>query len=351
MHKIFQALSRVPGPAQSPVQNSTQSSVLSSILDSILGQVLVLSVFAALVLFPEHSAASYRIASWNIADFHHQSGVEARENIGTVRYPLDFKLLREYADRLDADIIALQEIVTEQAARLLFPANRYWLFMSSRYQEHVNLGAEPDIYTALAIRKNAGIQPVKQTDLSELQITSPGPLRTTRSTRKGTAVLLNIQGRMIWVMSVHLKSSCARVKKLSRSRQTACKMLWQQARVLKRWIDQRKEQGSDFIIAGDFNRRFGRLKNQGGMWKLLSQSGSAQDPIARFPQTKLRHCPTRKGKGVHPIDWFVVNIEFAQQFVAASYYETRWTYAEVQKHRNRLSDHCPIHIDFTLQKS
>lgn len=314
----------------------------------ILGRPLSLALIGFIVFASSPASADqvHRIASWNIADFHHGIGVEARSKIGTARYPADFKLLQKYASVIDADIITLQEIVTERAARLLFPDKHYWLFMSSRYREDLAAGAEPDIYTAIAVRKSAGIKPIRQSDLAELQIHPAGDNPYERSTRRGTALLLDINGDWVWVMSVHLKSSCPKVKKLSRSRQHACKMLWQQTLSLKRWIDEKIQQRRNFVIGGDFNRRFGRLKDKGEMWTSLSQAELGKPTIIRFPQTQLRRCPTRKGKGVHPIDWFVVNADFAPKFKLDSYFETRWSRAEANKHHNRLSDHCPIHIDF-----
>jgi hypothetical protein len=69
-------------------------------------------VSANILLFAGDVSAetTFRIATWNIANFHHEAGVELRESIGTKRLDADFLALKRYADGLDADIIALQEI-------------------------------------------------------------------------------------------------------------------------------------------------------------------------------------------------------------------------------------------------
>lgn len=290
-----------------------------------------------------------RFASWNIANFHHKSGFEARRDIGTRRYAADFASLQIYAEKVDADVVALQEIVTERAARLLYPAADYWLLMSSRYEPEKSQGGE-DIYTALAIKKNRGIKILERRDLAELEVRPSSSHSKHRPTRRGTAALLAIDGKPIWVMSVHLKSSCPKVKWPQKSRQHACQLLWQQTVTLKKWINQRIANNEGFLIMGDFNRRFGQLKNYGGVWRYLNTFDGEAPLLRRFPTSELRRCATRKGKSMHPIDWFVADREFARSLNPDSYFETRWTREHTARHWQRLSDHCPIHIDMYANK-
>ncbi|MES0120500.1 hypothetical protein NKK52_31920 [Mesorhizobium sp. C277A] len=62
-----------------------------------------------------------RLASWNIANFHHHVDVELREGIGTKRQQADFEALKRYAEGLAADVVALQEVGTQEAVARLFP--------------------------------------------------------------------------------------------------------------------------------------------------------------------------------------------------------------------------------------
>ncbi len=295
------------------------------------------------------AAENLRVAAWNIADFHHELGVEARPDIGTRRYTADFNALKRYARTLGADVVALQEIATEEAARLLYPESEFWLFMSSRYTEEQAAGVGSGIYTAIAVRKGAGITPVTQADLHGLQVNPlPSDPEQARPTRRGTAVLLDVHGSKLWVLSVHLKSSCPTVLKLDQSIQRSCQLLWQQRLVLKRWMDERRLRGEEFIVAGDFNRRFGQLKDRGLLWKYLAdvQEEGDEPTVVRYPTTETRKCTTRKGQSPHPIDWFFVSPDLNLRTVKRSYREVRWSRADTDRHGQRLSDHCPIRIDF-----
>ena len=289
-----------------------------------------------------------RIASWNIADFHHQTGIEARPDIGTRRYSADFLALERYAKLLDADIVALQEIATREAAERLFPVSEYRVFMSSRYTEDLKQRHGEDIYTAIAIRKKRNITVVQQRDVVGLQIDPAAeelanPESQVKPTRRGTAVELRINNEVLWVMSIHLKSGCNQIRKLHKSRQRSCQALWQQRVPIKRWMEERRNSGHAFVIAGDFNRRFGQLDNRGLLWSYLDDF--KPDRLIKFPVTERRACPTRKGKSTEPIDWIVMSNEMGQRVVDSSYQELRWTYEEKKYHRNRLSDHCPISVD------
>ena len=62
-----------------------------------------------------------------------------------------------------------------------------------------------------------------------------------------------------------------------------------------------------------------------------------------------RKCPTRKGKSTQPIDWILLDADIAYWFKPRTYWETRFRRSDVEAHggadSQRLSDHCPIHID------
>jgi hypothetical protein len=72
-------------------------------------------------------AAEFRIATWNIA------WLNAADDSGTVgREAADYDRLAEYATRLDADIVALQEVDGPATAKRVFPESEYEFRFSER---------------------------------------------------------------------------------------------------------------------------------------------------------------------------------------------------------------------------
>jgi len=300
---------------------------------------------------PTHAETALRIASWNIANLYEKAGEELRPGIGTRRQEQDFEALKRYADALDADIVLLQEIGTPDAARRLFPENTYDIRMSSRYAEDIEAKKnENDIYTAIAVRKRDEIKVLGQRDIAGLQIINP---EDGRYTRRGTALRLEVNGTEMWVVSVHLKSSCSGVKSLDVSAKIDCQILWQQRTPLDSFIDERVADETAFVIGGDFNRRFRQFQfSDDPLWLALNDGNIDEPRLIAEPQTTTRKCPTRLGLTTQPIDWFLLDARIAEWFVDGSFWETRYSYADVQnaggKASDRLSDHCPIKMDLIL---
>lgn len=309
--------------------------------------ILALTVFLLSNISNGHSQ-EIRIVSWNIADFHHQKDVEARPGIGTSRSQDDLDVIKKYAQKVGGDLIALQEIATEEAAAMLYPEDRFQLFMSSRYVEDVTAGRQNDIYTAIAIKKRDDIKILKQHDIVNLQIDPTSNDPKDKPTRRGTAVKLEINGEILWFVSVHLKSSCSSTKNIAKSSKEDCKILWQQKEPLKEWIHERIQNNEHFIIAGDFNRRFRAFNDEGMLWSYLNDENLGNPLMVKHPETVMRLCPTRKGQSTEPIDWILLDAKLADSFVSGSFWERRWSKEDTSEHGRRISDHCPIRIDLDL---
>src|SRR5918997_634740 len=80
---------------------------------------------------PAAAEETIRVATWNIANLHHVVG-EALRPGAAVRSEGDYAILRKYARRMNADIVAMQEVNGPRAARLVFPVEEYDLFFSGR---------------------------------------------------------------------------------------------------------------------------------------------------------------------------------------------------------------------------
>lgn len=316
----------------------------------------LVAIAALLAASMAASADEFRITSWNIANLHHDAGAQVRPGIGTRRSENDFDLLRKYGaelgrDRQPADIIALQEIGTLEGAQRIFPADQYQIFISDRYNRDIAEGPSEDIYTAIAIRKDRGISVLKQADVEELSIFHPNddPSHVTRS---GTALLLDIDGQPLWVLSVHLKSSCSHIRSADTSTRDDCETFWRQREPLFEWIEARNDEAVPFVIAGDFNRRFRQFQDEGPFWRAIN-GGDLDDPLlSKHPETVTRKCPTRKGSSTQPIDWILLDSSVAHWFVEGSFWETRFSSDDVDDaggySSQRLSDHCPISIDISF---
>lgn len=299
------------------------------------------------------------IASWNIANLHHEEGFHLRafsETYHSVeRRSVDFDLLEAYRDKLamggkPADVIALQEIGTKAALERLFPNDLYETRISPRWTSDDIAEGEGEIFTAIAVRRAAGIGIVGTDDIPEMSILhSDG-----RPTRAGTGVLLEVGGERFWFLSVHMKSSCRNTKAVDRSIQDDCETLWRQVPSLGEWIADKRVAGTPFVIAGDFNREFRRYGVEDPIWKALNgidPDGAIDTPqMVKFPVSEQSACPTGRGKSGQPIHWFLIDERLAGQVVPGSYFETRYSEDHIEMTRNGrgLSDHCPISIQVDL---
>lgn len=306
-------------------------------------------------------AETIRIGSWNIQDLHHQEGFSLRDfgDVQSVkRKALDFELLEKYRDLFGqdgrpADVIALQEIGTKAALDRLFPKDAYETLMSPRWQSDDAAEGQGDVYTAIAVRKGSGVEIVEANPFLELSVLhSDG-----RPTRAGTGALLEFNGQEFWFLSVHLKSSCATNKNIHTSTADDCETLWAQTPLLAAWIQEKRDSGIPFIIAGDFNRRFRQLNFEGTLWEAMNGVGpddTIKEPlVVPHPATVTRLCPTRKGSSTQPIDWIILDVALAGSFEEGTFWERRYANEDKISAQNGrgLSDHCPISVDIIFQSN
>ncbi len=303
----------------------------------------VLFILLTSVLLPPLSAqagSGITVASWNVNHLGAVAGVSIRP--GTpVRTERDYSILASYRKQLNADIIALQEMGSPQAAARIFPEDEYTIIFSSRYNEPVGAGrTKGDIYTALAIRKP--IKVIKREDLKTLQseVERDGPKRWTR---RGVGALLEVDGKKFWALAVHLKSGCHK-QSLNKPKDTSCKILSSQRIPLEKWTDRRFNEGIPFMILGDFNRVFDKHEPDDHLWNYMDDGDPAGLELKRLPYKKRTGCPGNEGR--HPIDFLVFD-KRAWKFVKkTSFREIRYSPAHAAL-GERLSDHCPISVRLT----
>ena len=143
----------------------------------------VLLVFLVKAFLVSASAAEIKIASWNIYWLTSEDPNHHRRKAN------DYARLAQYANDLDAEVIALQE-VDAGFVRKVFPLQQYSIEISHRDDAQQRTG--------FAIRK--GIRYRRLPDYRDLS--------TKWGLRYGTVIELEVGGKKIDVMSVHLKSGC-----------------------------------------------------------------------------------------------------------------------------------------------
>lgn len=172
---------------------------------------------------------------------------------------------------LDADILAFQEVSGETAVREVLPNN----------------GADFEICSfdgfkvqrlAIAWKRALGTSSDCMVE-KPLSLPLLGP---TDQVRPGLSMTLQIDGKPLRILTVHLKSSC--VSPLEERGKldgggNACPILQQQISPLEAWLEARSS-GISVIVMGDFNRHLSHEKNK-IMPSAIRSDGS--DPVSPLP--------------------------------------------------------------------
>lgn len=267
-------------------------------------------------------AQDIKIASWNMGWLSLRASEINGPNADPKRAIYqrtdeDFAKLRGYAVKLDADIVALQEVDTVEAAAKVFDPNEYTVI----------LGDETDFQRAgWAIRKS--VKFTRMPDLTALDLLDGKP----RSLRKGVDVVFHLPSGDLRALAVHLKSGCFSPK----SQNDACPVIAEQMPILSKWIDARQAEGTSLLVAGDFNRR---LRDEDPLWKVLDNGPS---PLKLATAGKANHCWA--GEYPHFIDQIILGGPVARRAKEGSFGVL--VYAETSRDdKKRVSDHCPVSIE------
>ncbi len=258
------------------------------------------------------SAVEIKIASWNIYWLASEDPDHHRRKAG------DYIKLAAYAKDLDAGVIALQE-VDGGFVRMVFPPQQYRIELSHREDTRQRTG--------FAIRR--GIRYRRLPDFRELS--------TKWGLRYGTVIELEVGGRKIDLMSVHLKSGCFD-RDLDRPVTESCLDLKSQVRPLESWIDRRLEKGRAFVLLGDFNRRMDRRGDD--LWRFIADGNPK--PIYRVNAGEKPRCWNRRFPEF--IDHIIVGPIAGKAVKPHSFEELTYSERNYFRWRKRLSDHCPISI-------
>jgi endonuclease/exonuclease/phosphatase family metal-dependent hydrolase len=292
-----------------------------------LAAMRALALLLALTLAAPAVAADIKLATWNLAWLTlRPAGDPAVPPDVPRRDAADHDRLAGYARRLNADVIALQEVDGAEAAERVFDPRRYRL----------EFAEENDVQrVGFAVLRSLSV--TRHPDLAALD------LRPTArySLRRGVDITVRVGAQPLRLLAVHLSSSCHE-QPLNQGASPQCQSLAQQVPILGEWIAARRREGVAFAVLGDFNRR---LNPRDEMWQALTQAA----PLASATQGWANPCWARAGSGSggRPFIDHILLGGPAQQWWRRDSLKVM-VYAETElRFRELLSDHCPVSIQLT----
>jgi endonuclease/exonuclease/phosphatase family metal-dependent hydrolase len=276
------------------------------------------------LLFLPHLAvaAPVKLSTWNLdwLTSRSEAAAELPDDVQP-RPDADFVRLRAYADKLDADVVAFQEVDgTSTAARVFDPA-RYTLLTI----------AEPVVQqVGLAVRH--GITIVRHSDVTALDVEPEAkhPLRDGLDATLGFS-----GGGQLRLLVIHLKSGC-QTGRLASTGHTPCALLARQIPPLAAWVRARAAEHVGFAVIGDFNRDMDDPEELG---QALAQAA----PLTRATEGKSNPC----WEGDDFIDHILLGGPARGWLVPGSLrvLTYRETDPAMQPH---LSDHCPVSVSLAV---
>ena len=273
----------------------------------------------ALLLPLRAVAAELKIATWNL-DWLTTRAAGDRElpTDVTPRSDEDFDRLAQYAQKLDADLIAIQEVDGFRAASKVFPHDRYSIHMT---HDHVVQRVGIVVRRGLKYDINPDV-----TELGEHHL------------RSGADITLHLGGSDLRVLAVHLKTGCWGVP-LTKVTSHGCEELRDQVPVLADWITARRQDGVPFLVLGDFNRWMD------GKDTLLADLRQAA-PLVRATEGQSSPC----WGGEKFIDHILAGGPAAEWMRPDTLRVL--TYGETDRAmKDRLSDHCPVSVRLVVPEA
>jgi endonuclease/exonuclease/phosphatase family metal-dependent hydrolase len=297
----------------------------------------ILTTFILLfILFSSFTtqAQEIKLASWNIPWLGSHEYNQRTDS--------DYKELALYAEQLDADVIALQEVESEYWARKVFGDDYNYYFSTKDWVQRVGV----------AVKKSSGIN-VTAKEYKALDV---------GRVRYGMDITLTKNDKTLHLLAVHLKSGCFTAPLDSKSVKAmpsssvnekrlkeACTKLSNQIKPLEQWIDTHAEQDTAYIVLGDFNRRFSqdialKYSEDKGLWQALNDEGQE----ALWTPTATKNSDCWGGHYKDYIDHIVFSPKAKENYIEASFDQLVFKPKYTKELSQTLSDHCPISVKVKL---
>jgi len=324
-------------------------------------------IFALLILAACSVEAEYpalRVATWNLEHLAADDGGGCRP-----RSVADYRDLRRHATRLNADLIALQEVENRAAVARVLDPSIYAIEISHQPNRKLGRcrrqrGRERTMQrTGFAIDKTRlaklGLRYRRLPDFVVIGMESQR-WATRIQIEPATGV-----GEAIQLLSVHLKSGCAYGHLDRKVDRAQCRLLVRQRGILEEWIDARAIAGDRFVVLGDFNRQLDQPHDDfwaeidDGVvcsWKPDPVLGRRCQPGTTRPDPDADLVLANAGRPFpfpynprfpYAIDHIVFDSETASRIVPESY-----AVLDYEGDRPAPSDHHPVSISLraTVQK-
>jgi endonuclease/exonuclease/phosphatase family metal-dependent hydrolase len=274
----------------------------------------LLALLAVLLPLPAASA-ELKIATWNLDWLTtHAAGDYLPPDV-IPRSDQDFARLAQYAQELNADVVAIEEVDGAVTAARVFPHDRYSIHMT---HDHVVQRVGIVVRRGLHYDVNPDV-----TGLAENHL------------RSGADITLHSGSVDLRILAVHLKKGC-RDRPLPKAKGAACVELKEQITPLADWIAARRTESVPFLVLGDFNRWMD------GRDTFLADLRKAA-PLARATEGHSSPCWGSENF----IDHILAGGDAATWMQPSTlkvlvYRETEPAW------QNRLSDHCPVSVHFLI---
>jgi endonuclease/exonuclease/phosphatase family metal-dependent hydrolase len=265
---------------------------------------------AAPVRSAEPRSQGVRLASWNLEFLD----VPGRGPDG--RSTADYAALARYVQALNADVIAVQEVASVEALKLVFSPEVYAYHLAQ-------LGGAQR--SGFVYKRELVLTP--QPDLRELSL---------QGLRAGADVALRLNGSVVRLLSVHLKAFCV-TGSLERDNKD-CKKLRAQIPVLEGWIDARAREGAPFVVLGDFNRALGEADD--ALFRDLDDNDPRGLRLVRAGSRVHSSCHNKRQLAV---DHVLLGGSAGDWLTPTGLSEVRYEHDDLTAGL-KLSDHCPIHV-------
>jgi 5'-nucleotidase (lipoprotein e(P4) family) len=280
----------------------------------------------------KQEVSSLKIASWNAEHLAYPISTGCKP-----RTTAEIASMQAYVNEIDADIVALQELGSESAARLLFPETEWNIVMSARadsesYVCRGNGYQSTQQKVAFVYKKSVRLSQVTQ--VSELSLGNPG-------LRFGLMITIDTANGPVDLLNLHLKSGCF-VDDFQRSDSPACEVFAKQAAILDAWVEQKEASLRQFVILGDFNHRISAPYNR--LTQNLRSNSEQMDSSLQIATEKLIGCHPRYPA---PIDHIIVGGMNAN----VSIKNAKFHLFEGADETSMLSDHCAVSIELESKPS
>lgn len=256
-----------------------------------------------------------RLASWNM-EWLDEPGRGPKP-----RTRSDYARLAQYANRLNADVIAVQEVASELALALVFPPERYGYHLAARG------GSQRSGFVFLR-----SLSTVAHPDLDAL---------AGQHLRAGADLGVFMGERQeLRLLSVHLKAFCATGPLDSKDRD--CQLLKAQLPVLEGWVDARARDGGAFAVLGDFNRAL--TDGTDALLQELDDGDPASLALTQATPARRAACTKQSHQAV---DHVLLGGPATLWLAPKSFAELLALPSDTSQH-TKLSDHCPLVIGLRL---